>query len=239
MADTAKDNPTTTKLPTHIAIIMDGNGRWAQSRGLPRVAGHQRGGEVLKQIVRHAGEIGIRYLTVYAFSTENWKRPQAEVNALFKLLVDFCKNQVDELVETGTRLRFLGDIDGMPLLQRSAMRLAERKTEAGQGLNFNVCINYGSRQEIVAALRRIIDDGLTSQQLTADVLASYLYTADMPDPDLIIRSSGELRLSNFLLWQSAYAEIVISELNWPDFTAQVLDDCIAQYAKRHRRYGAV
>ncbi len=227
------------KVPHHVAIIMDGNGRWAKAQGLPRVAGHRKGGEVLKQIVRYAGEIGIAHLSVYAFSTENWNRPKAEISALFKLLVDFCHNQVDELIETGTKLKFLGDIDGMPLLQRKAMRLAEQKTAAGQGLNFNVCINYGGRQEIVHVIKRIVDDRLTASQIDSAAVADYLYSAGIPDPDLIIRTSGEQRLSNFFLWQSAYAEFVFSDVNWPDFTTQTLDECIAVYNGRQRRYGGI
>ncbi len=226
-------------LPKHIAIIMDGNGRWAKAQDLPRVAGHRKGGQVLKQIVRYAGEIGVAHLSVYAFSTENWNRPKTEIAALFKLLVDFCDNQVDELIASGTRLRFLGDIDGMPLLQRQAMRLAEQKTAAGQGLNFNVCINYGGRQEIITAIKRIVSAGLTVDQIDAAAVAKRLYSVDIPDPDLIIRTSGEQRLSNFFLWQSAYAEFVFVDVNWPDFTAQTLADCIAIYNTRQRRYGGV
>ncbi len=230
---------TLINVPRHIAIIMDGNGRWAQAQGLSRVDGHRKGGEVLKQIVRYAGEIGVEHLTVYAFSTENWRRPQAEIRALFSLLVDFCQKQIDELIETGTKLKFLGDIDGMPLVERTAMRLAERKTAAGQGLNFNVCINYGGRQEIVHAIRRLVADELTVEQIDSDVVANYLYSSTIPDPDLIIRTSGEQRLSNFLLWQSAYAEFVFVDVNWPDFTTQTLRDCIVTYNGRQRRFGRV
>ncbi len=227
------------KFPQHIAIIMDGNGRWAKSKGLPRVAGHKKGGEVLTDIVRYAGELGLAHLTVYAFSTENWRRPKAEVSALFKLLVDYCNDRVAELIESGTSLKFLGDIDGMPPLQREAMRTAERKTAGGKGLKFNICINYGGRQEIVNAIKSIIEDDLAAVDIDVDTVARYLYTADMPDPDLIIRTSGEQRLSNFLPWQSAYSEFVFVECHWPDFSRALLDNCIAVYCGRERRFGGV
>ncbi len=227
------------KFPQHIAIIMDGNGRWAKAKGLPRVAGHKRGGEVLSDIVRYAGEIGVAHLTVYAFSTENWRRPKAEVRALFKLLVDYCNTRVAELVDTGTTLKFLGDVDGMPAEQRTAMRSAEEQTAGGNGLNFNICINYGARQEIVAAIQRIVEDRVAAADISTDLVARYLYTAAIPDPDLIIRTSGEQRLSNFLAWQSAYSEFVFVERHWPDFDRALLDDCIDIYMGRARRFGGV
>ncbi len=233
------NNRNKATLPSHIAIIMDGNGRWAKARHLPRTAGHKKGGEVLKNIVRHAGEIGIKYLSVYAFSTENWNRPKTEVTALFTLLLNFCENHVDELMSTGTRLRFLGDIDSMPAAQRAAMRSAEQKTEAGTGLQFNVCINYGGRQEIVNAVKQMINSGYTADAVTLDSIACYLYTADIGDPDLIIRTSGEQRLSNFFCWQSAYSEFVFVDTHWPDFTPDTLDQCIAEYCGRERRFGKI
>ncbi len=226
-------------LPTHIAIIMDGNGRWAKAQGLPRTAGHKKGGEVLKQIVRYAGEIGIKYLSVYAFSIENWNRPKAEVTALFTLLLNFCNNQVTELISTGTRLRFLGDIDGMPPAQRKAMRMAEEKTKSGTGLQFNVCINYGGRQEIVNAVKRMVADGITADAVSIESISNYLYTSDIVDPDLIIRTSGEQRLSNFFSWQSAYSEFVFVDTHWPDFKPETLMQCIETYRGRHRRFGKI
>ncbi len=227
------------ELPSHIAIIMDGNGRWAKAQGLPRTAGHKKGSDVLKNIVRYAGEIGIKTLSVYAFSTENWNRPKVEVAALFAILLNFCDNQVAELISTGTRLKFLGDIDGMPSAQRKAMRMAEQRTKAGNGLQFNVCINYGGRQEIVNAVKKMMADGLTPDDVSSERLADYLYTADIADPDLIIRTSGEKRLSNFFSWQSAYSEFVFINSHWPDFTPETLDQCIAEYRGRQRRFGKI
>ncbi len=233
------NNQNMGEFPSHIAIIMDGNGRWAEAKGLPRADGHKKGSETLKQIVRYAEKIGIKNLSVYAFSTENWNRPKTEISALFKILVNFCNNQIDELIEKGTRLRFLGDIAGMPLIQRKAMSYAEEKTKAGSGMQFYVCVNYGGRQEIVNAVKRMIGDGLTSDAITTETIANYLYTANIVDPDLIIRTSGEQRLSNFFPWQSAYSEFVFVDTLWPDFTPQILMQCIDEYRGRHRRFGKI
>ncbi len=225
--------------PRHIAIIMDGNGRWAKSKGLPRVAGHKAGATSLKNIVRATGEIGIDYLTVYAFSTENWKRPADEVGALFKLLVEYCKSQVKELIENNTKVVFIGDIEAMPELEKRAMREAERATAACTGLQFNICINYGSRQEIIQAIKKILSSGIEVESIDENIVNKYLYTCDIPDPDLIIRTSGEERLSNFMLWQSSYSEFIFVDQYWPDFNREILEQCLLIYQKRKRRYGSV
>lgn len=221
----------------HIAIIMDGNGRWAKAKNLPRTAGHRAGGDTLKNIVRAAGQMGLAFFSVYAFSTENKGRPKAEVNALMKLLVEFCKNQVDELIENNTKLVFIGNIAEMGKREREAMRVAQAKTAHCTGMQFNVCINYGGRDEIVTAIKRIISDQIAIDDIDKDLVNQYLYTAGIPDPDLIIRTSGEMRLSNYYLWQAAYSEFVFVDRHWPDFTEQTLRECITVYQTRNRRFG--
>ena len=231
-------------LPTHVAIIMDGNGRWAKKRGLPRTAGHVTGAKVFRTIVRHCERRGIRYVTVYAFSTENWKRPPEEVNAIMNLLREYLRESLRDFKKENIRVRFLGD--RAPLAEDicALMEQAEASTADKNGMCLNIALNYGGRAELAQAVRQIADrvqaGDLTPAMIDEPTIAQYLYTAGQPDPDLIIRPSGEHRLSNYLIWQAAYAEYVfMDDILWPDFTADDLDAALAEYARRHRRFGGV
>ena len=230
-------------LPEHIAIIMDGNGRWASKRGLPRSAGHREGANNLKRIVSECNRIGIKYLTVFAFSTENWSRPKSEVDTLMSLLLEFLHNADKELSGQNIRIRIIGESNG---LSADIIREIDRvvhKTESNTGLNLVIALNYGSRNEIVQAavsIAREIQSGtMKLEDINEKMFSGYLYTADIPDPDLIIRPSGENRLSNFLLWQSSYAEFWYSNALWPDFNKNDLYQAIADYQGRNRRYGGI
>lgn len=227
------------QIPQHIAIIMDGNGRWAKSKGLPRLAGHKAGGDTLRRIVRRAGEVGVSYLSVYAFSTENWNRPQDEVKGLMKILVEFCKGEVAELKSNNTRIKFIGAIDEMPSLQREAIRSAEAALEDCTGMQLNICMNYGGRRDIIDAVKAIVGSGISAESIDEKTISDYLYTKSIPDPDLLIRTSGELRISNFYLWQLAYTEFIFLDKHWPELMPEDLDDCIRLFAQRHRRYGKI
>jgi len=228
--------------PTHIAIIMDGNGRWAKARGLPRIAGHQQGAEVVREIVRHAHGIGVSYLTIYAFSSENWKRPTSEVDDLMGLLRLYITRELNELAQSNVRLRFIGDVERLPKDIHALVADAERDTASNTGLTLTVALNYGARREIAAAARRIAEDAAAGRvdptMVDEDAFAAYLATNGTPDPDLLIRTSGEQRLSNFLLWQSAYTELVFTPVMWPEFTKEHLDAAIDEFHRRDRRYGA-
>lgn len=230
------------KLPTHIGIIMDGNGRWAAKRGLPRNMGHRQGADTFAKIAKYCREIGIRYLTVYAFSTENWKRPADEVEALLDLLRKYLSETYRHRDENA-RLRFLGDRAPLPDDLRELMDKAEQESAQNTAINVNLALNYGGRDEIVHAVRALAEKCATGELSPAAIdeqaISASLYTAGQPDPDLIIRPSGELRTSNFLLWQTAYAELVFMDVLWPDFTSADLDDAILQYAKRSRRFGGI
>lgn len=228
-------------LPEHIAIIMDGNGRWAKKRRMPRSAGHAAGSKNFKDIARYCNKIGLKYLTVYAFSTENWKRPKAEVDNIMNILRDYlrdAKNFKDENI----KVRFIGDLVRLDDDIIELMRDAEENSRDATGLNLNIAINYGGRDEIVHAVRSVADDissgRLSSSDITEDLISDRLYTAGQPDPDLIIRPSGELRLSNYLIWQSAYSELWFSDILWPDFKAKHLEKAIDDYNLRNRRFGA-
>lgn len=236
MADT-KNLPET--IPTHVAIIMDGNGRWARARGLPRHAGHRAGVENLRRIIEAAVEYGIQYLTIYAFSTENWERPPAEVRGLLNILEEVIVNELEELHSQGVQLRHLGMLDRLSVNLQEKVRRAIELTRNNQRLILNVAWNYGGRDEIVQAIRRIIDDGIEAEAVTSDLIASYLYTAGSPDPDLIIRTSGEYRISNFLTWQSAYSELYVTPIYWPDFGPEEMLAALHEYARRERRFGSV
>lgn len=230
-------------LPVHIAIVMDGNGRWASGRRLPRSVGHREGANTLKKVVRYCDEIGIKYLTVYAFSTENWTRPKDEVNALMSLLLEFLKNADKEIAGKNIRIKTIGSSNGLTEeIKREITRVTEN-TRINDGLTLVIALNYGSRSEIVEMVRRIAIDvkkgGLNTDAINEQLVSNYLYTAGIPDPDLVIRPSGENRLSNFLLWQSSYAEFWYSNILWPDFSKKDLLDAIAEYQKRCRRYGGV
>jgi len=235
--------PSEAKLPLHIAIIMDGNRRWAAKRGLPRSAGHKEGANTLRRITRICDEIGIKYLTVYAFSTENWNRPKDEVNTLMSLLLEFLKNADKEIGGRNIRIRVIGESKGLNEdIKREIIRVTE-KTKANDGLTLVIALNYGGRLEITDAVKRIIKEvnkgGLKLEDIDEKVVSSYLYTAGMPDPDLIIRPSGENRLSNFLLWQSSYSEICCSDTLWPDFSKKDLLEAIEVFNKRNRRFGGI
>lgn len=229
--------------PAHIAIIMDGNGRWAKARGLPRTAGHNAGVEALRRTVQAAGDLGIGWLTVYAFSSENWSRPKSEISDLMGLLKLFIRRDLNELHRNGVRVRVIGEKNGLQPDIRSLLEGAEARTAGNTGLNLVIAFNYGGRDEIVRAARRLVEQALAGElrpdQLDAERFAANLDTAGYPDPDLIIRTSGEQRLSNFLPWQSAYSELVFIPCFWPDFTKADLAEAIEIFGRRERRFGGI
>jgi len=225
------------RIPTHIGIIMDGNGRWALSRGLPRIAGHRAGTENLRRIIEACIEFGIKYLTIYAFSTENWGRPPEEVQGLMRIFEDVIDNELQELCDQGVQLRHIGRLDGLkPRFRKKVLQAVER-TKGNQRLTLNIAFNYGGRDEIVCAIKAMIADGINPEQVTDALVSQYLFTAGVPDPDLIIRTSGELRSSNFLLWQGAYSEWYFPAAYWPDFDREELLKALEEYNHRERRYG--
>ncbi len=231
--------PPITPLPAHVAIIMDGNGRWAISRGLPRLAGHRAGTENLRRIITACVEFGIKYLTIYAFSTENWGRPREEVEGLMHILEDVIDRELDELHKQGVQLRHIGHLERLdPSIQQKVLQAIEL-TKNNDRLILNVAFNYGGRDEIVCAIKKIIADGIKPEEVTADLVSRYLFTAGVPDPDLIIRTSGELRVSNFLIWQGAYSEWYITSTYWPDFDKEEFRKALETYAQRDRRYGGL
>lgn len=230
-------------VPRHIAIIMDGNGRWATGRGLPRLAGHAAGVGALKRTVTACSDAGVKILTAYAFSTENWRRPRLEVDGLMNLLVDSLARELDDLRRQGVRLRAIGALEGLPRAVQQELARAEANTAGNEGLQLILALNYGSRREILLAAQALaaeVREGvLDPGDISEEHLARHLYTSGLPDPDLVIRPSGEKRLSNFLLWQAAYSEIWYTDVLWPDFDAQVLGEALAEYARRERRFGGV
>ena len=233
-----------TALPRHVAIIMDGNGRWAKKRGLVRAMGHKAGAEALRGVIRMTAELGIEALTIYAFSTENWKRSAEEVSALMGLLLEYFRRELDELARENVRIRILGDLEGMPeayARQRRALMEAMARTEDNTGLQLSIALNYGGRQEIVQAARRlasaVAEGALLPEEITEARFAGALYTAGLPEVDLLIRTSGEMRLSNFLLWQLAYAEFYITPVLWPDFDRAQYAKALEAYRTRDRRFG--
>ena len=227
----------------HIAIIMDGNGRWAKKRGLPRTAGHAAGAETFRKIANYCRTLGVEYLTVYAFSTENWKRSEEEITAIMKLLGNYLREALRDMEINHVRFKFFGDLTRLSPELRKLCENAESRSAGFGDVQVNFCLNYGGRDEIVKACRAFADDVLSgkyqSEALTEELLSSYLYSKDVPDPELIIRPSGELRTSNFLLWQSAYSEYVFMDVLWPDFGPDDLDRAIAEYHSRNRRFGGV
>ena len=231
------------RLPEHVAIIMDGNGRWAKKRKLPRVMGHNAGMQAMKKIVISAAELGIRHLTVYAFSTENWKRSDEEVGGIFNLLVKYVDSELDELCNNNVKVNILGDWSVIPKKARQRIEETLNRTADNTGLVFNIALNYGSRAEITDAVREIaemVKDGeLDPADIDEDTVSSSLLTGHLgiPDPDLLIRTSGEVRISNYLLWQIAYSEMVFTDVLWPDFTPQIFEEIIVQYQGRDRRFG--
>lgn len=227
------------RLPAHIAVIMDGNGRWAAQRHLPRVEGHRAGIDAVRDIVETSARLGIQVLTLYAFSVENWKRPAAEVSTLMMLLKRYLRSELSTLLKNDIRFKVVGRVEDLASDIQTELRDAEAKTRQNLGMLFNIALNYGGRAEIVEAARRIVTDGIAADALDEARFASYLYTAGQPDPDLLIRTSGEMRVSNFLLWQIAYAEIWVTDTLWPDFRARHLLEAIVAYQKRDRRYGGI
>ena len=226
---------------THVAIIMDGNRRWADNRGLPRLSGHQEGVKTLKNLVKHVAAAGLKYLTVYAFSSENWNRSNEEVDYLMRLFGKVVTDELDELAQNNVRLRFIGDIAGMPADLQKYFATAIEKTKDNKGLSLQVALNYGSRLELAQAMQAIAADLQAGKVAISDIdeqlIASKLYTRELPDPDLIIRTGGEMRLSNYLLWQAAYSELYVTPLLWPDFTPEEYDKAVTEFAVRERRWG--
>jgi undecaprenyl diphosphate synthase len=230
-------------LPAHVAIIMDGNGRWARGRALPRPFGHKAGMQAVREVVEGALEAGVEVLTLFAFSQENWQRPANEIFALMELLEEYIAKEMAELKTQGVTVRFLGDLDRLPDSQRTAVERLMTHTGGGSRLALNICISYGSRAELTRAARLLAEDAragrLDPAAIDEEAVAARLYTADFPDPDLLIRTSGELRLSNFLLWQLAYAELYVTPVLWPDFNRRHLFEAILEYQRRDRRFGKV
>jgi undecaprenyl diphosphate synthase len=227
------------QIPQHVAIIMDGNGRWALKRKLPRLAGHKAGTENLRRIIKACVEFGVGYLTIYAFSTENWGRPREEVNGLLRILEDVIDRELSELSDQGVQLRHLGQLDKLaPILQEKVLAAVE-STKHNSRLVLNVAFNYGGRDEIVHAIQQMLKDGVKPESVTPDMVSTYLYTAGVPDPDLIIRTSGELRISNFLIWQSAYSEWYVTPTYWPDFSKEEFRKALDEFGSRDRRFGNV
>lgn len=231
-----KRNKLPENLPDHIAIIMDGNGRWAKKRGLPRTAGHSAGAKTFQNIARYCNKIGIKYLTVYAFSTENWKRPKDEVDAIMKLLHDYLVDSVN-FKDENIKVKFLGDLTRLSDELNVLIADAENNSKDATGLSLNIALNYGGRDEIVNAVKKLAASGADLTALTEQELSDNLYTSGMPDPDLIIRPSGEYRLSNYLIWQSAYAEYWFTDTLWPDFSEKDINEAVISFASRDRRYG--
>jgi undecaprenyl diphosphate synthase len=231
--------PPLERVPQHVGIIMDGNGRWARARGLPRSAGHRAGTENMRRVLRAAVEFGIQILTIYAFSTENWARPAGEVKVLLSILERVIDRELSELHEEGVQLRHAGRLERIPPKLRRKVLDAIELTKDNQQLILNVAFDYGGRAELVDAIRRIIADGVPAEQVDEALVSRYLYTAQLPDPDLIIRTSGEMRISNFLIWQGAYAEFYVTPALWPDFDKDELYKALEHYNQRERRFGLV
>ncbi len=238
MTNTNKDRET---VPEHIAIIMDGNGRWATAQGLERTAGHEQGALRVREITRACRRKGVKVLTLYSFSTENWKRPTTEISVLWDILKRYLQIEREEMLQNGIRLNAIGQVDRLPMMVRLPLKSLMRETQHNNGMVLNLALSYGSRTEIVDAVRQLCQDvanrKITADDITEELFSNQLTTAGMPDPELIIRTSGEMRLSNFLLWQAAYAELVVLDIPWPEFTEIHLDQCIAEFHGRQRRFG--
>ena len=226
-------------IPQHVAIIMDGNGRWAAQRGLPRLAGHQQGTNNIRRITTAAAELGVQYLTLWAFSTDNWRRPRDEIDGILQILAEVIERETDELHRQGAQLRHIGSLDGLEPELRAAVLAAINRTRENNRLVLTLAFNYSGRQELLAAVRDIVASGIPIETITEATIKSHLFTRDLPDPDLIIRTSGEYRISNFLLWQSAYAEFFFTPTLWPDFGPDDLCEAVHEYGRRERRFGGV
>lgn len=231
--------PNSDSVPAHVAVIMDGNGRWAKKRGLPRLAGHQAGTENLRRIIRACVEFGVRYLTIYAFSTENWGRPKEEVDGLLKILESVIEKELKELHEEGVQLRHIGRLEKLPESLRKKVEAAIELTKDNTRLTVVVAFNYGGRDEIVHAVEEIVRSGVKAEDVNEALISNHLFTNNIPDPDLIIRTSGELRLSNFLIWQAAYSEYYVTPAYWPDFDKDELKKAIDDFSHRSRRFGCL
>lgn len=230
---------TELKIPDHIAIILDGNGRWAKKQNRPRTFGHKEGAENVIRIAKSCKKFGVKILTLYAFSTENWKRPATEVGFLMDLLIKFVNSKLEQLMEEDCKINFLGDISKLPAKTREACDFALEKTKDNKSLTINIALNYGGRDEIVHAFKEIMEKGYVPDEITEELISENLYTAGLPDPDLLIRPGGEIRLSNFLIYQLAYTELYFTDVLWPDFTEDDLREAILAFTKRDRRYGGL
>ena len=238
-ADELRKQLDPQRIPRHVAVIMDGNGRWARKRRLPRVAGHRAGIDAVRELVETCGRIDVSVLTVYAFSKENWKRPKTEIDFLMDLLREYIRKELDELHANGVRIQVVGRPHELPAIVQSELARAIEVTRDNTGLVFNIALSYGGRAEIVDACRELIRDGVRPEDLDEASFARRLYTGDQPDPDLVIRTGGEMRVSNFLLWQIAYAELVVSDVLWPDFRKRDLFRALLEYQRRERRFGGL
>ncbi|MFH1031607.1 MAG: polyprenyl diphosphate synthase [Chloroflexota bacterium] len=239
MAAKQATKKTLSLLPTHLAIVPDGNGRWAERRGLPRLAGHQAGAENMYRMIQYLNEYPIKYLTLFGFSTENWSRPKKEVSGLMALLEEFINRCADEICEKGIRLRHLGRLNELPKSLQQAIIRATELTKHNTGMTLNVAYNYGGRAEIVDAARRLVTEGVSPKKIDEKFFSKYLYSAGMPDVDLLIRTGDEVRFSNFLIWQTAYSEYYLTKVLWPDFTKKDIDKALISYSKRQRRFGGL
>ncbi len=237
--DNPKIYPSLSRIPQHVGFIMDGNGRWAKARGLPRHFGHRAGMENVRRILRAAVDFEVSTVTLYAFSTENWQRPQPEVSAILNLLREALVNEINELDENGVQLRHVGNWEGLPPDIQECFHSVIAQTQHNERLIMNIAFNYGGRQEIIAAVRNIVREGIPPEAITEEVLEAHLYTAGQPDPDLIIRTSGEMRVSNFMIWQGAYAEYYMTPVLWPDFDKDEFYKALETFAHRERRYGGI
>ena len=229
----------TSRIPNHIAIIMDGNGRWAKQKGYDRIYGHSNGVESVRESIKTAGEFNVKYLTLYAFSTENWNRPKEEIEALMDLLVTTIISEIEELKENDVRLRTIGNVELLPENCRKALKDAEERTASNKGLTLILALSYSSRWEITNAIKEIVKNGYVHNEITEELVSSYLNTAGIPEPELLIRTSGEQRISNFLLWQIAYTELYFTEVHWPDFKRDEFLKAILEYQNRERRFGKI
>ena len=227
------------RVPRHVAIIMDGNGRWAKQRGLPRVAGHRAGTENVRRTVERFDDHGVQYVTLYAFSTENWTRPPAEVRALMGLLGRFVKREADNFMRNNVKLTLFGHIEALPPRLQAQVAEAIERTRENTGLRLNICFSYGGRDDIVTAVRRIIEAGIPASEVTEEVLGEHLFSAGIPDPDLVIRTAGDYRISNFMGWQTAYSELYFTDAFWPDFGREDIDIALAEYGRRKRKFGGL
>jgi undecaprenyl diphosphate synthase len=226
-------------VPRHVAIIMDGNGRWAATRGLPRIAGHERGTDNIRRITYAAAELGIKYLTLWAFSTDNWRRPADEIEGIMRILGEVIERETDELHRQGAQLRHIGSLEGLRPDLSQSVRDAIERTRENDRLVLTLAFNYGGRQELVTAIRDLVASGIAPEEITEEAVSAHLFTRDLPDPDLIVRTSGEHRFSNFLLWQSAYAELFFTPVLWPDFGPDDLRQAVLDYGRRERRFGGI